>query len=216
MAYGFIAASNQSLNTTSSPVSGVPVTLACWVKCDTLPSVQTCIFGIGVNTTTNTTYITLELGTTNRPQAIHRNGGAQGTASPSTGSITAGQWFHVCGVFETNSLRTLYWNGVAAPANTTIVTPFTATRIQIARRPNTNATGASFLTGNVAETAVWNDTLTAAEIASLAKGMTCDKIRPQNLAFYAPLVRDLIDQKGGRTITNNNSATVAAHTRVYA
>jgi len=63
---------------------------------------------------------------------------------------------------------------------------------------------------------VWNAALTAAEIASLAKGMTCDKVRPQSLVFHAPLVRELIDQKGGRVITNNNGATVAPHTRVYA
>ena len=68
----------------------------------------------------------------------------------------------------------------------------------------------------MAEVGIWNAALTAAEIASLAKGMTCDKIRPQNLVFYAPLVRDLIDAKGGRTITNNNAATVANHPRVYA
>jgi len=46
--------------------------------------------------------------------------------------------------------------------------------------------------------------------------MTCDKIRPQSLLFYGPLVRDLNDQKGGRIITNNNGATVANHPRVYA
>ena len=215
MAYGFTAASSQSLNTTSTPVSGVPVTLACWVKCDTLPSVQTCIFGIGVNTTVNITYITLELLSTNRPQATHRSV-TTGSSSATTGSIVAGQWFHVCGVFETNLLRTVYWNGDASTANTTIVTPFTATRIQIARRPNTNATGAAFLTGNVAEAAVWNAALTQPEIASLAKGMTCDKVNPQSLVFYAPLVRDLIDQKGGLTITNNNGATVSNNPRVYA
>lgn len=67
-----------------------------------------------------------------------------------------------------------------------------------------------------AEVGIWNVALTAAEVASLAKGMTCDKIRPQNLVFYAPLVRDLQDTKGGLTITNNNTATVANHPRVYA
>lgn len=71
------------------------------------------------------------------------------------------------------------------------------------------------LTGEMAEVGIWNDALTAAEIASLAKGMTCDKVRPQSLVFYAPLVRDLIDQKGGLTITNNNGATVANHPRIY-
>lgn len=70
--------------------------------------------------------------------------------------------------------------------------------------------------GLIAEVGIWNAALTAAEIASLAKGMTCDKVRPQSLVFYAPLVRDLIDQKGGLPITNNNGATVANHPRVYA
>jgi hypothetical protein len=215
MSYLFGAASSQSLNTTTTPVSGVPATLACWVKCDTLPSVQTCIFGLGVNTTTNSTYITLELQATNRPQATHRSS-TTGASSATTGSIIAGEWFHLCGVFETNALRTFYWNGVASTANTTSINPFTATRIQIGRRPNTNATGASFLTGNVAESGIWNAALSPAEIASLAKGMTCDNVRPQSLVFYAPLVRDLIDQKGGLAITNNNGATVANHPRVYA
>ena len=71
------------------------------------------------------------------------------------------------------------------------------------------------MTGQMAEVGIWNVALTDAEIASLADGMTCDKVRPQSLVFYAPLVRELIDARGGLTITNNNTATVAAHTRVY-
>ena len=73
-----------------------------------------------------------------------------------------------------------------------------------------------FHDGKLAEVGIWNVALTAAEIASLAKGMTCDKVRPQSLVFYAPLVRNLQDVRGGLTITNNNTATVATHTRVYA
>ena len=73
-----------------------------------------------------------------------------------------------------------------------------------------------YFNGQIAEVGVWNVALNAAEIASLAKGMTCDKVRPDSLVFYAPLVRNLIDYSGGLTITNNNSATVAVHPRVYA
>ena len=71
-------------------------------------------------------------------------------------------------------------------------------------------------TGRIADAAIWNVALTAAEIASLADGMTCDKVRPQSLVFYAPLIRDLQDVRGGLTITNNNTATVANHPPVYA
>lgn len=75
---------------------------------------------------------------------------------------------------------------------------------------------AAFYNGQAAEVGIWNAALTADEIASLADGFTCDKVRPQSLVFYAPLVRDLIDYKRGLTITNNNTATVANHPRVYA
>ncbi len=71
-------------------------------------------------------------------------------------------------------------------------------------------------TGRIADAAIWNVALTADEIASLADGMTCDKVRPQSLVFYAPLIRTLQDLKSGLTITNNNTATVADHPRVYA
>ena len=73
----------------------------------------------------------------------------------------------------------------------------------------------NFFNGLLAEVGIWNAALSPAEIASLAKGVTCDKIRPQNLVFYAPLIRDLLDQKGGKTITNNNGATVANHPCIY-
>jgi hypothetical protein len=79
-----------------------------------------------------------------------------------------------------------------------------------------NFNGVDLLNGRIAEVGIWNVALTAAEIASLADGMTCDKVRPQSLVFYAPLVRDLQDVRGGLTITNNNTATVANHPRVYA
>lgn len=72
----------------------------------------------------------------------------------------------------------------------------------------------NILSGQIAEAAIWNVALTDAEIASLAAGFTPDQIRPQSLQFYAPLVRDLVDVRGGRTITNVNSATVATHPRI--
>jgi hypothetical protein len=67
----------------------------------------------------------------------------------------------------------------------------------------------------MAEVGVWTTNLNVDEITSLAKGMPCNSVRPSSLSFYAPLVRDLIDIRGGVTITNNNTATVAAHPRIY-
>ena len=121
---------------------------------------------------------------------------------------------------STTSANTLdqkiYFNGSQA---TTVVNRNTLTAaITNAVVPQINGrNGANNLsTFSAAEVGIWNAALTAAEIASLAKGMTCDKIRQQSLVFYAPLVRNLQDVKGGLTITNNNAATVANHPRVYA
>jgi hypothetical protein len=125
----------------------------------------------------------------------------------------------LAGVFSATNSRIAYWNATAGATNTTNITGLTAfNRIAVGctfSGVNNSGIGSLF-PGDIAEVGIWNAALTAAEIASLAKGMTCDKIRPQNLVFYAPLVRDLIDQKRGLTITNNNGTIVSNHPRVYA
>jgi hypothetical protein len=40
-------------------------------------------------------------------------------------------------------------------------------------------------------------------------------VRSRDLSFYAPMVRNLQDLRGGLAITNNNTATVADHPRIY-
>jgi len=49
----------------------------------------------------------------------------------------------------------------------------------------------------------------------LSKGYIPQFVRPEKLQFYAPLVRDLTDIRKGVTITNNNTATVIQHPRMY-
>ena len=70
-------------------------------------------------------------------------------------------------------------------------------------------------TGSVAEVAIYNIDLSAASYyparLSLAKGFSPACVFPQNLIFYAPLVRDLQDVKAGHTLTAYNSPTVGDH-----
>jgi hypothetical protein len=129
-----------------------------------------------------------------------------------TAGYTANTWNHAAGVWTGLNSRTAYINGGNSGTNSSTQSATTLTRSQI----GANASAATNrMNGLIAEVGLWNAALTAAEIASLAKGMTCDKVRPQSLVFYAPLVRDLVDQKGGLTITNNNGATTANHPRIY-
>jgi hypothetical protein len=209
MAYQFNG-TNQS-TASDAPMTGEPMTMAAWLF------VQ--------STGTNRRPVTLGVINGN-----HRRGFLVGTTNnfgitdigatlgvnAGFGPISQNVWFHGAGVFRTATSRTPYVNGVAGTTNTanrgTIDTP----NVLNIAAGYALGTLSGFFQGIVAEVGVWNVELTPAEIASLADGMTCDKVRPQSLVFYAPLVRDLQDVRGGLTITNNNGATVANHTRVYA
>lgn len=126
-------------------------------------------------------------------------------------------WYHVCYTYRfvadgTSELR-LYVDGSQEASSTSAVGPINAATVntEIGRR---NGTKQFPLEGQMAECAIYNTTLAASEVAALAKGMSPDKVSPQGLVLYAPLVRDLIDLKGN-TLTNNGT-TVADHPRIYA
>jgi hypothetical protein len=200
--------------TATAPVTAVPLTVSCWFYAN--------------NITVNMALVVLEdvggthrfdlqaLGAiTGRPiQCGTSAGGPSSIARTSTG-FSANIWNHACGIQAATNSRTAYLNAGGQVTNTSVQAPIGISVLKIGSI-NVSGTNSNFLNGLIAEVGIWNAALTAAEVASLAKGMTCDKVRPQSLVFYAPLVRDLIDQKGGLTITNNNGATVANHPRVYA
>jgi hypothetical protein len=130
-----------------------------------------------------------------------------------TAGYSANTWHHACGVVSSATSRTIYLDGANSATGTASITPSNLNVISIGRRPDGSF---GLMNGLIAEVGIWNVALTAAEIASLAKGMTCDKVRPSALVFYAPLIRSLQDLSRAAAITNNNTATVADHPRVYA
>jgi hypothetical protein len=214
MAYEFNGTS-QSLQTASAPVSTLPITMACWFNSTSDTSAQTLISIANSTGAFGGARLIAEGSQAGDP--IRADYTSVGTAfARTTSGYTANNWHHACGVYTSTSSRSAYLDGGSSATDTSfILTEFASNALTIAGRLN-NGTIGLFAVGRIAEVGIWNAALTAAEIASLAKGMTCDKVRPQNLKFYAPLIRNLQDVKGGLTITNNNAATVAAHTRVYA
>jgi hypothetical protein len=215
MAYDFNG-TNQSLQTASAPASALPITMACWFYSSSTTASQT-LLSIG-NTTGDFRgpRLIAEGAAAGDPiRADYTVGSANGIARTTSG-YSQNIWHHACGVYESTASRTAYLDGGSSATNTASVTE--------ALVVNTLTVGGRFLggsiglfaVGRIAEVGIWNVALTADEIASLADGMTCDKVRPQSLVFYAPLVRSLQDIRRGLTITNNNTATVANHPRVYA
>ncbi len=215
MAYNFNGTS-QRLNTASTPVNAPAFSMACWFKPSTLSGgrVPLSICNTSGNSTTSRYNLSIR---GNTLFAIQVSNAAAALTSTDTISPNVNAWNHGCGVFTSTASRTVYLNGANAVTQSSTNAPNTAdiNAVYIGTQLTSNSF-VNYFEGDIAEVGIWNVALTAAEVASLAKGMTCDKIRPQNLVFYAPLVRNLQDAKGGLTITNNGGAIAATHPRVYA
>ena len=215
MAYDFNG-TNQYLSCASASVTATPITIACWFYVTNTTAAHNLV---GLNSANAVDRYALQARGDVAGDPVRAQVNISGTSAnaDTTAAYSANTWTHACGVFLSSTSRTAYINGGSSGTNTTSVSPSGINQQSIgAQRFLNNSNGASFTSGRIAEVGIYNVELTAAEILSLARGFTCDKVRPQSLVFYAPLVRDLIDYKGGLTITNNNTATVANHPRVYA
>ena len=211
MAYDFNG-TNQRIEVSSAPVTDAPCTMSCWFNANNITASHGLITLTASANSSN--YLTLYANgaAAGDPiQCIDSGPSAGGTASSATG-FSSGTWHHACGTRTGISNRIAYIDGVAGTANngTAAVAGINQFNIGSFKTQANN-----WLVGRIAEVAIYNVALTAAEVASLAKGMKASRIRPQNLVFYAPLVRELIDIDSALTLTNQNSATVATHPRIY-
>ena len=214
MAYQFTAASSQYLSCPTTSAN-VPLTIACWVY-PTILGIATTQFYVEFGPTSSPTN-RFGIGNANNSSAFRvtvANNTTNAQAN-TTALLSLNNWNHVAGVFSSSASRTAYLNGGNAVTNTTSLAINASNTVRIAAAQGAT-TISNYANGHITDVGVWNAALTQAEVVSLAKGMTCNKVRPQNLVFYAPLIRDLQDVKGGLSITNNNGATVANHPRIYA
>lgn len=192
------------IEATSAPVTGAPLTMACWFNPD--------------NDTQNHLLMALTDGTSSNRFLLEANGNltndpvrarttASGTDSQATvNGFVANSWQHAVGRFASASSRQAFLNGTGGSVQTTSRTP---TGINNTRLGN-QAT--AYLAGLLAEAAIWNTDLTDDEITALAKGYRPSLIRPDNLVLYVPLIRNVLDISGGVSLTTNGT-TVAPHVK---
>jgi hypothetical protein len=201
---------NQRVTPASAPVTSPPFTLVCWFNASNTTNLGALLT---LTPQTGGLYETLFFRGDLAGDPIQILSNSNAIAVASTSGVTQNKWHHGCFVAAATNSRTIYLDGGNSASSSNNFNPTTINAFNIG---SFRSAANNFFNGKMAEVGIWNAALTQPEIASLARGMTCDKVRPQSLVFYAPLVRDLIDAKGGLTITNNNGATVANHTRVYA
>jgi hypothetical protein len=192
-----------------TPVTAVPLTISCWYY-PTL-NVGTVLVAIGTSGGVDRFQIGSNPASAPASAAVVQ-GGTVGSATVS-GTASLSTWNHAAGVFSANNNRVAYWNGTAGTAETTSATPSGINRINLAARYI--VTLGNFFTGGLAEVAIWNAALTAAEIAELAAGFNPRLIRPQSIVYFNRLINASQDIRGGLTLTNVGGATtVSTHPRI--
>lgn len=213
MAYSFDGTANRRLTASSAPVTAAPFTLFARIRATGTGSNRRIL---QIADSSSVDRFALQIVGNNFPLLARYSvqEGANTTDFPqgTAGNVTANTWYAQTAVETATNSRALFLD-TATFTNTTSRTPSSISLTSIGG--TSNAAGFTAFNGQIAEAAMWNATLTADEIKSLAQGFKPTRIRPQSLKFYAPLVRDLHDLRDALTITNNNTVTVADHPRVY-
>lgn len=229
MAYSFAAASSQYLSATASPLGTGQLadhTIALWVRAANAATTTLLAMSRSTETTsTNNPAILVQINGDYLRYFLRANSSSTGVGwanllGTSGAVVFTNTWRHcVCRLSDstTVSTATTFVDGAqnqsvaygsATPATTGL------DRLGVCALVRGNVS--SYSSATIADVGIWSAALTASEIASLARGVTCDQIRPQSLVFYAPLIRNIGDMARNITLSNVNTATVADHPRVYA
>lgn len=209
MSYLFTASSSQYITEDYNFSVNLPITMSCWIKISSTPAALQRIMGVQAFFGTNGR-LTMLIDTSRRILATHVTKTNSYTAT-SFASVALNTWTHVLARFTNDLSRNAFVNGASGSNSTQAVggqDPFTV--IQVG-----SSNYSVFFNGKIANVGIWERFVTNDEITSLSRGIACNKINNNNLVFYAPLIRDLNDLKGGQ-LTNMNGATQDAdHPRVY-
>lgn len=214
MAYDFNGTSHLSLPDNSIfdlGIGGTSFSLSCWFY--RASNTNAAMFGRGggqagwTNTATAHQFV---LFIESSVLYLQNYNGAGGFNQITTAAPTSGSWRHFSATYDGTTLKTYKDGAEYASQTRTFYKPTSSNITRIGRSASANTVGASLIT----DMAIWSTALKSEEITSLYKQFSPHRIRPQNLEFFAPLIRDLQDRCGGLIITNN-SATVANHPRIY-
>ena len=195
----------QLVNLGALGVIGYPFTLAGWFRVQNL-NLQMILMGLG-NSTSGSFHRLIYLGNTTKLAGAISNTGTSSLAS-STAAMVPGQWHHVAGVFEAANLRRIYLDGGNSAISTATRTFDGATQYYLG---NLNLTD----TVDVAEAAVFNAALSAAEIGMLAKGISPLGLpTAHHLLAYQSCVRHLNWPARGPQAVAATAPNAVAHPRV--
>ena len=205
--------SSEYLRASSAAASGPPVTMACWFNTDS---------------TTIQSLIALDYNGSAKRRLwllLNDSGGSKVGAQtaddfeyPSVytdNTYSTGVWHHAGAVFASDSLRRASLDGQFGSDETTNrpLGVIDETMIGVLRSAGLKY----YMSGSIAEAAIWNVALTTAEMEMLAAGYSplCLAHRREYLVFYHDLIRPLGRPGRGPDLTATGTA-VAPHPRLIA
>ena len=206
---------NDVLQQASAVVSGYPFSLSVWYNPDDFDAQ-----GVPLevdHSTEAARYIGIYvINPGGEVRAQSQNGGEFATAQ-TTAQLTTGTWHHLAAVFASATSRIIYIDGGNSVSNTTEVnfgTGINRTTIGAAENGGTQNNHAD---GQIAEAAVYDIALTAADVVVLSKAFSPLLVRRDALVSYWPIIGRTspeVDIVGGLNMTVTE-ATVAPHPRIY-
>lgn len=216
MAVLFDDASSEYLEYAGAVVTGVPLTMAAWVKSDeTPPSSGQIAVAIDRSGSTHGYRIGWVPAFIRYYASASETPDKEGRAISPFGE-TWGVWRHLCGVFAAADSRAVYVDGGNKGIDVANVTPSSLDLTGIGRA-SWAPSRLAFWSGVVAWPCIWNVALTDEEVAELATGAWPPLIRPESLVAFWPLysVNDMRDIKGGYNLTAYNTPTTADNPRIF-
>jgi hypothetical protein len=197
------------------PVTSPPFTLACWARTDTDAVDQTLIW-IGDKDTAGQSLGALELlaAEDGRRKVIARTVADNGEAGAAKAwDYSVNTWHHVCGVFAADDDRLVRLDYSSYGSDDTCLTASGVDSTSIGRLGH--GTPAEYVSGALAELAVWSAALTDSDIKALAAGYAAPQIRPHQLVSYWPLGgfygREDRDSLGRYDLTAHNAPSWTEH-----
>lgn len=184
MARKFVAASSEYLQVESGLGLAYPFTMACWANVDA--EVGCTLMAVQQKASDNEFHMLEARGgdANNTVNAASHATAAAADALTST-FFSINTWFHAAGVFNSATSRSSFLNGGGKVTSATNATPASLDRYSVGALRR--LTPAGYMSGKIAEAAIWNVALSDAQITLLAGGANPLSILPGNLIHYTPL-----------------------------
>jgi len=209
---------NDYLEVASAPVSIEPFTMATWYYSTTsgVPFEPLLALADSAHTGGDDKQIRLIINDIGGQWTISANSWSTDGyhRANATAASSHGVWQHATGVWASQSSRAAYLNGGSKGTDTNLNdNTQVPNELNIGYGPWSGGTTDKW-NGYLAETAIWNVALTDEEVAILAKGFSPRFVRPQNLVFYLPGVRNIQDLRKGVTLIQGGTVSTIAHPRI--